>query len=278
MKTFLLLSTLLTIATSCNLFEDKEKKAIEICQQNKIPLSESLAFKEYGLSPTATWLDFGNMIAQQDPNKKLIWKANEVGDSGVYLVAFVDEKGWGQRWEVTLEQKIVKYMNANEYLSRKYGLSRKGNSNEFKVLGISLDTLKFENRYYYSSEPIISYELKGKVINNTDKVITEGYLEGTLKLVFEEKTIAAKQSRYDGFTSRVSESSPWNPGETREFKFRSYGIELIYTDYPPAYALFEIGLTAVDPVGYKFNQNIEEFNMKKKWIEFIATKDEYVKK
>lgn len=259
------------------MFENKEKKAIEICQQSKIPLSESLAFKEYGLSPTATWLDFGNMIAQQDPNKKLFWKANNVGDSGVYVVALVDEKDWGQRWEVILEQKIVKYMNANEYLSRKYGLSRKGNSNEFKVLDISLDTLRFEDRYY-RDEPLISYELKGKVLNNTDKVITAAYLEGTLKLVFEEKTISAKQSRYDGITTRISESSPWNPGEAREFKFRSYGIELIYTDYPPAYALFEIGLTAADPVGYKFNENIEEFNMKRKWTEFIATKDKYVKK
>ena len=108
--------------------------AIEICKQSKIPLSESLSMKEYGLSPTATWLDFSNMIAQQDPNKKLNWEAEQVKDNEVYIVAFVDEKGWGQRWEVTPEQKIVKFINTNEYLSRKYGLSRKGGSTEFKVL------------------------------------------------------------------------------------------------------------------------------------------------
>ena len=251
--------------------------AIEICKQSKIPLSESLSMKEYGLSPTATWLDFSNMIAQQDPNKKLNWEAEQVKDNEVYIVAFVDEKGWGQRWEVTPEQKIVKFINTNEYLSRKYGLSRKGGSTEFKVLEILLDTLMFEH-WYHKQEPIISYELKGKVLNNTDKVIIEAYLEGTLKLIFEEKTVNAKRSRYDGLTSRISESYPWNPGETREFKFRSYGIEIIYTDYPPAYALFEIELVASDPVGYKFNQNIEEFNMKSRWAEFISTKDKHVKK
>ncbi len=44
------------------------------------------------------------------------------------MVAFTDERGWGHRWEVIIDEQIVKHINANEYLSRKYGFSRIGNS------------------------------------------------------------------------------------------------------------------------------------------------------
>ena len=91
-----------------SILKNKKKKAIEICQKSKVQLQSDnvwaqLGFAIYGLTAGATWLDFANMLAKQDPNIKHDWTAEKTKEDGTYLVSFVDENGWGHRWEVTIE-------------------------------------------------------------------------------------------------------------------------------------------------------------------------------
>jgi hypothetical protein len=123
MKKFTLILGLVVLMTACD-FLNKEKKAIEICQNSKFQVQTNnifgnLAANMYGLNADATWLDFANMLAQKEPNKKHDWSAKKTDVDGVYMVAFTDERGWGHRWEVIIDEQIVKHINANEYLSRK---------------------------------------------------------------------------------------------------------------------------------------------------------------
>lgn len=275
MKKLTLILGLVVLMTACD-FLNKEKKAIEICQNSKFQVQTnnifgSLAANMYGLNADATWLDFANMLAQKEPNKKHDWSAKETDVDGVYMVSFTDERGWGHRWEVIIDEQIVKHINANEYLSRKYGFSRIGDSGEFTISSIKTDTLKIYKKYK-NSTPEIIYEFRGTLINNTDKSIIDADIEGKLKLIFEEKTVEEKSSYYDGFLKKVSKSNPWKPGEEKEFKLKTDGIEIVYADYVPPYVIFEIALKAEDPVGYSFDENIKEIELVDNWKKDIHSK------
>lgn len=272
MKKILTYLTLILIflSTSCNLLEDKEQKAIAICQESKVQLQTenifgSLAFNLIGLDSESTWIDFANIIAQKDPNTEYKWAAMESEYESIYIVSFTDEKGWGYKWEVNLDQQIVKNINLNEYLARKYGFSRMSGSEEFKIKNIQKDTLRIIGR----SKKEVIYEFRGTVINNTEKSIIDAEIGGELKLIFEEKTVSETSNSDYGFTRKVSKMRPWRPGEEREFKLRTSGIEIIYADYIPPYALFEISLNAQDPIGYDFDENIAEYDLVEKWSRLI---------
>ena len=273
MKKFILMFGLMLFLSSCEYF-DKEKKAIHICQNSNFQMQTDNIFRNLfskvflGLNEDSTWLDFANMLAQEDPNKKYKWSAQETETQDVYIVSFTDEKGWGHRWEVTIDEQIVKYINRNEYLCRKYGLSRKSNTDDFAITDIKTDTLRFYKKYK-SSKPEIIYEFKGSVVNNTDKSIINAKLKGSLKLIFEAKTIEVNSGLYDGFLKKISKSRPWKPGEKRKFKIKTYGIEKVYANYIPPYVFFEIALIAEDPTGYNFDENIKEVNLKEKWEKHI---------
>lgn len=264
--TFFLLTILFS---SCGLLENKEEKAIEICKQSKVQFNIDNPFANLfmgiqGINSNTTWQDYANIIAQKQPIKKLDWTAKESDEKGVYIVTFADELGWGHRWEVTLEEQVVKHINSNDFLCRKHGLSRLSGSEDFKITSKELDTLRFHKKYR-NSEPTIIYEFNGKVLNNTDKVITEAEIKGELKIIFEEKTVAESSSYSYGFIQRISKLSPWNPGEERMFKLKTNGIESLYAEYEPPYVFFEIQLNAEDPTGYKFDENIEEIVLMEKW-------------
>jgi len=218
----------------------------------------------YGITTEQTWLEFANKIAQDDPNEKYDWTAKEATEDGVYLIGFVDKRGWGHRWEVTLEEKVVKYININDYLARKYGLKRVSGSEEFKIESIETDTLRIYKRYR-NSVPKIIYQFKGTVINNTDKTIIDADIKGVLNLIFKEKTVRGKSRHYHGFKPEVTKHRPWRPGEQRKFTLKTRGIETIYLDYTPPYILFEIGLEAKDPVGYQYDENITEYDLIEDW-------------
>lgn len=223
--TFLLLTTFIS---SCGLLENKEKKAIEICKQSKVQFNMDNPFANLflgaqGLNSDATWQDFANIIAQEQPNKKHDWTAEEPDEEGVFIVTFADERGWGHRWEVTLDEQVVKHINSNEFLCRKYGFSRLSGSEEFKITSTELYTLRFYKKYR-NSEPTVIYEFKGTVLNNTDKVITDAEIQGELKLIFEEKTVKEGGGNSDGFTQIISKSSPWKPNEERNFQLKTDGI------------------------------------------------------
>ena len=130
------------------------------------------------------------------------------------------------------------------------------------------------DKKYKNSTPKIIYKFEGTITNNTDKSIIDADIKGKLKLIFEEKTVEGKSSYYDGFIKKVSKSRPWKPGEEKEFKLKTDGIEIVYADYVPPYVIFEIALKAEDPVGYNFDENIKEIELKEKWEKYITKRIE----
>lgn len=270
-KFYLLLFCFLT---SCSLFEDKEKKAIEICQKAKVELKETNALAELyrkaqGISDNTTWLDYVNKDISKDPNDKYLWKAEKTYEKNIYVVAFVNQESWGRRWEVDIEEKTVKYINDNEYLSRKHGLSRYGGRYEFEITDIIKSGLKIDNQYRNSfdkSGSDITYEIKASVLNKTDKTITDAEISGKLKLIFKDKVIDGESSNWSsGFERNVSESNPWEPNTKRDFKIYTRGIKNIYLNYDPEYIVFDISLKAKDPVGFKFDKDILDEDLKQEW-------------
>jgi len=261
-----LLTVMILTSASCSLFDNKKKEAIAVCQQSKVQFpSEDIftkfLFHFFVLDEDATWLDFANMLAQKEPNKKFDWTAKATDEKGVFIVSFADKEGWGHRWEVTLNQQIVKHVNSNEYLARKYGFSRMSDSEEFKISSIRIDTLRLTK----GSTHEIVYAFEGTVMNNTDHTFTNAAISGELNVIFEEKTVSGISGDEDGFLTKTSKSNPWRTGEEREFKLKTNGIDAIYADYTPPYVLFEIELQAEDPIGYQFDENIAEFDLAEKW-------------
>jgi len=261
------------LMTSCNLFENKEKKAIEICQKAKVQMQAGnvwgqLGLAMYGLTADATWLDYANMLAKQELNKKQDWTAEKTKEDGIYLVAFADEKGWGHRWEVTIEQQIVKHVNSNEYLCRKYGLSRFDSDGNFQITNIKTDTIKLEKENSYYSEnnsKKIVYTLKASVINKTGKPLTSADISGKLQVIFKDKTVEGESNWESGFKTKISKANPWKPETERDFYIKTKGIEQIYLDYEPEYVFLEVNLKAEDPIGFSYDKGIEEYELKNKW-------------
>ena len=256
--------------TSCDLFENKENKAIDICKKAKIQ-SDATDMRSFlrtiSMGTDATWLDFANMLASQQPNEKLSWSAQKTKEDGVYIVGFVDEQGWGYRWEVTLDHEIVRSVNGNAYLSRKYGISRFDKDSNFEITDITADTLKLERKYSYSSDNTmeIVYIMTGSVINNTDKVLTSADISGNLQVIYKDKTIRSSENRDSGFKRTVSKTKPWNPQEKLEFSIKARNIEELYLQYDPEYVFFSVEISVEDPVGYSYNKAIEEYDLKDKW-------------
>ena len=276
MKKILTILTLTTLLASCNLFVNKEKKAIEVCQKAKVQFQSDNVFANaylnaYGLGTNATWLDYANMIAKQDPNKKYDWHAKLTDDNKFYMVDFTDPDGWGHHWEVDIEQQIVKNINQNEYLSRKYGFSRFGGNSDFEVTEIEKGELMLDKHYSYydnSNSSDVSYLIKASVLNKTNKTITSATIKGKLTLIFKDKTVTGESNYESGFKSRISENKPWEPNTTREFYIKTKGIEKIYLNYVPEYVVFNISLKAEDPVGFSFDKDIADMDLIENWKSF----------
>ncbi len=257
---------------SCSLFENKKKSAIEICQKAKVTFQSenpfvNLLLGSAGLGTNATWLDFANTIAKKDPNKKYDWDAKETKDNNLFLVEFVDENAWGYRWEVDIEQKIVKEVDGNDYLERKYGLSRLDVDSNFQINNIKKNTLKIEqlSSYWEKTKNQIVYVINASVVNKTDKVITSAEIDGKLKLIFKDKTIKGTSDYNSGFKEKISENRPWKPNTARDFFIKTKGIETIYLQYMPEYVIFDVSLKAEDPVGYTFDKDIAEYDLMENW-------------
>ena len=266
--------------TACNYFESKEKKAIELVQKSKVESGNVLV--------NTTWLEEANSLSQKDINKKYSWTAKETSEKGIYLVEFIDEKDWGYRFEVNLQQNIVKYINDNEYLSRKYNLLRLEDNNEFNVSDIGINKLSFKK---INGEFKIVYEISGVIINNTNNNLVEADVEGKLKLIFKDKTVSTEKEEKNyyenyldilnaylgkqigNFKEKISNRYPWKSGETRKFSIITGGLDKIYLKYVPEYIVFDLSLKAKDPIGYEFDKDIKEVDLKDKWKEFIKNTD-----
>ncbi|MBL0202201.1 MAG: hypothetical protein IPP81_19195 [Chitinophagaceae bacterium] len=255
----------------CHILNNDEKEAIEVCQKAK---PEGLIF---GIS-NSTWLDYANSIAKEDPNKKYVWQAKKSFDNKYFIVDFADSNGWGQHWEVDIEQKIVKNINQNEYLTRKYGYRRFDGNDEFEVINLKQNEMKtdFQNGYWNNENmPSIVYIIKGSVINKTNISITNATISGGLKLIFKEKTINGNANYESGFKSQITINNPWEPNTTREFFIKTRGIDKIYLGYIPEYVIFNVSLKATDPIGYSFYKDIVELDLKEKWKSFKLTSAPY---
>lgn len=274
----LLTVVLIAFFSSCQFVDNRGKQAIEICQKAKVQVQSDNAFANlflnaYGLGANATWLDFANSMAKKEPNKKYDWRATQTGDKKYYIVDFIDEDKWGQHWEVDIDQKIVKNINQNEYLSRKYGFKRFVGNDEFEITNIQKSELQLNKTKSYweeKSSSEICYVMKASVLNKTSKTITGAALIGEFKLIFKDKTVSGEGNYESGFKSKISKDNPWKPNTTRDFYIMTKGIEKIYLNYVPEYIVFDITLKAEDPVGYSFDQDIIDKDLKDDWIKFKA--------
>jgi hypothetical protein len=267
-----------------------EKQSIEMVQKSQVqfvqqeisdnPFLKLLQLKLQkelatgsGLAPNSTWLDFANKIAKEDANIKYEWKSESTLESDVYLVAFADNDGWGHRWEVNIKNNIVKYVNQDEYLGYKYGLSLLDNDTLFEIIYLSKNTIsnQFKNGKRGSKE--IVYLIKGKVKNKTGKTLTSAKLKGSLKIIYKDKSIIGS-SKCDfwetkcGFKRNISINSPWKNNEAMEFSLETEGIDDLYLAYEPEFAFFNLELQTGDPVGYAYDRAIAEFDVKKQWTSF----------
>jgi len=280
MKKLIIFGIIIFTATACSLFEFKEKKAIEICKNTKIQFSSeddnflenlllnSIGGFALGLNRNATWQDFANLLSENAPNTRFEWKADKTKEAGIYIVSFNDMEGWGHKWEVSLEAQTVKHINQNEFLSRKYGFSQLDRDGNFDITKITEHTMKLErvyNRYSNKYVKNVVCELRASAVNKTGKTLTNAEIEGTLKVIFKDKTIVGNNEWRRGFKSKVSKDKPWLPNTEREFHIKTNGIEEIYLDYLPEYVVFEVNLIAKDPIGFSFNKNIAETDFKNKW-------------
>lgn len=274
MNKLIIIISALIIFNRCNLFKSEEDKAIELVQITKMN----------NYSESKTWLDDANEQAKDEPNNIFIWKGEKTSNEGVFLVAFQDTASWGTRWEVTLKEKIVKRINDNDYLSRKYNLSRLDNNTLFIISNTTIDTLMVDNQklsqgFFESlfSKPkykkVVIYKFEAEVTNNTDKFITKVDIAGTLKLIFKEKTIIGANGS-TSFNSSISKEKPWAPGETKTISIKTKDIDKVYLNYIPEYTVFELNLEAQDPIGFSYDKAIWEINLTKRWPKFTAQLNE----
>lgn len=271
----LLLLALCCVLCSCE--SQREKEAIKICQDTKIQFSLSqeendiddpltllatkIRFSLMGLDfDTSTWLDMANKIAELHSSEKFHWDAEKTDTKNVYQVGFVNEEGWGQFWEVNIEENIVRYINEKETLSRSYGYSRLDKNAPFSIKNVTVDTLKKSSKGVY-------YEIHGDVVNKTGKSLSEARLSGTLSIIFDKKTEeAGNDYSYAPVLKReISESNPWYNNQSIPFRIRTRNIKKIYLDYEPEFVYFTIEMDASDPVGYSYNKAIYEVDMKGRW-------------
>lgn len=107
--------------------------------------------------------------------------------------------------------------------------------------------------------------MKGYVTNNTDKTITKANISGLVQIIFKDKCIESKNDWTSGFKRKISKSNPWKPNEKIEFYIKTKSIEEIYLQYNPEFVFFCVNLVAEDPIGYKYNRDIKEYNLKQSW-------------
>ncbi len=268
---------ILLLSFLCSSCERHDDKTIQLVQSSKIQmasdlfLSGQLFLAQNDLTLNSTWSDFANLMAKRNNTKRFKWKSTQTNEKGVFIVEFADEATWGWRWEVNLNEQVVQFINDSDYLTYKHNLSRFEGTQDFEVIEINVDTFKVVNNYSIFSGKYtksIVYQLRGELLNKTDKRISSGHLTGKLKLLFKDKVISAPGNFRSNFVRKLSDTETWDPNTTREFSFETDGMDKIYLDYSPEYVIIEVGLAVQDPVGYSFDKNIIEEDIRARWIDF----------
>ena len=212
-------------------------------------------------------LSLSNTIIFQSDIDDLIEKYNKAG--------FVVQMSINQEsiYKKLFEKGYI--IENNERPKDNYKSFSTADSSGFAVVNIKRDTLLKQGSESFSDEgkPVIVFHLKASILNKTDKIITEAKVTGKIRLVFPE-TATAENERYasSGFNSYISKSDPWMPNEVREFNIQTNDIPVVYLNYKPAEATFELNLEAKDPMGYEFNNLIREEDLLNQWYKLPVRK------
>lgn len=272
----------------------REKKAIKICQSTKVEWGDLLGYddesilgdlfgnlilknimKAKGINiETATWLDYANFIAAQEPDKHMAWTAKKLDRENMYEVHFLDEEGWGFFWEVDIEEKIVRFVNGNDKMSRDYGHSRYDKEAPFEVKDIVEASVEYKEGEVYGEKEGVVCTFQGVIVNHTGRALSSAKLKGGLQVIFENKTVEGEISwKSDGLAREVSESDPWYDGEEISFVVETERIRKIYLEYEPQYVFFTLGIRVSDPVGYSYDKDVWEKDLKDRWNEMRSKRN-----
>lgn len=239
------------LLNSCNLLPTKENTAIEICKKARANQKDN-----------ETWLDAANNYAEQNSSKKYKWKAQKSLDEKYYVVGFIDQDGMGPWWEVDIDQKIVKNIAMDEFLSRKYNMQRSTSTDEFEIVNIKQNELKISRKADNDNYSQIVYILKAGVKNKTNKVISGASIEGQINVIFPDKIESRRSYMEYGFTPRISVDNLWEPNTIKYFYLATQSFDKIYLNYKPEYIDVDITFGASDPIGYNFSALLKRIDLK----------------
>jgi len=195
------------------------------------------------------------------------WVANKHEQYNTWIVSFVDtvyERGYF--WEADLNNNIVKSINDNWLLKKKYGITPLRKDRNFTIEEIETEEVVLQNTRLNNG---VVYRIKGKIKNNTDKNITKCYLGATLVVIYTEQKILEQKENNDSNFARPSTSNPWKPNETKDFLIVTEAIDQIYKEYKPEDAFCFILISAEDPLGYEYSGAFEERSLKKHFSEIM---------
>src|SRR5690625_6987709 len=89
-------------------------------------------------------------------------------------------------------------------------------------------TLFRSKKYGYNSKDKsmdVVYIMKGSVINNTDKILTNAEISGELQVIFKDKALKSSNDRDSGFKRKVTQSNTWKPQEEIDFYIKTNNIK-----------------------------------------------------
>jgi len=234
---------------------DNSKKAIELVQNSK----------DYGQNLTNLEKMQKEIEEGAKKNIQYIWEAKLDEKNNTWIVSFVDTiQKSGFFWEADLKNNIVKLINSNWLLKKKYNLTPLRGDRLFTLQDIEIEEVIFQNT---RSNNGIVYRIKGKIKNNTEKIITNCQISANLIVIYSEQKIFDQYEHSDSKFIQPTNKDPWKPGETKDFYIITTAIDEIYKDYTPEDAFCFIYIYAEDPLGFEYKNAFVERQLKKHFSE-----------
>lgn len=220
---------------------------------------------------TGRKVDLRSRMAEESPSTRYEWRADETEVDGVYLVSFVqaegDLEGWGQHWEVDVQNKTVTKVTGNPALQLKYGMSRQRVDVPFETSDLHYRLFEDIRRGGWRQDHKIQNNgivltISAEVVNETGKPLVSADLSGSITVQFSEDKVIREYATYGGgVRPEVSENAPWRPGTSRRVSFQTNPIGLIYLDYQPILAIAEMDLTVADPLDYHWEGVVRKVDL-----------------
>jgi hypothetical protein len=153
---------------------------------------------------------------------------------------------------------------------------------DFLVYDITVDALRMLPSEYNEQDSSICYTISGKIKNTSDKTFVKAGFIGELRVNFPNKKIVEENSFMESFINGqeymndkdfydvglrlYTTDGNWNPNETFNFTFQTYGLDKIYTNYMPDEVYYVLEVKAEDPVGYVFSDIVFRKDLKSQWV------------